>query len=123
MLYFNKNGNLYNQIAETVGCEKTTVYDTLKRHAETGSVDSKPRPEWPCLFDVTNRNRLKHWVTNKKAQNWRLCATEIKELWKKTSQKVSEIIIRRTLHSLELRSYVAWQKPLILPINKEAWFA
>ena len=44
IFYLRKNGNSYNQIAETVRCGKTTVYDTLKRQAETGSIDSKPRP-------------------------------------------------------------------------------
>lgn len=124
IFYLRKNGNSYNQIAETVGCGKTTVYDTLKRHAETGSIDSKPRPGRPRLIDVTNRNRLKRLVTNEKAQNRRLCATGIKELWKKkTSQNVSEITIRRTLHSLGLRSCVARRKPLISPANKEARLA
>src|SRR5688572_14280130 len=83
IFYLRKNGNSYNQIAETVGYNKTTVYDTLKRHAETGSIDSKPRSRRLHLINVINRNRLKHLITNEKAQNRRLCATGIKELWKK----------------------------------------
>ena len=69
IFYFRKNSNSYNQIAETVGYGKTTVYDTLKRHAKTGSIDSKPCLRQLCLIDITNRNRLKCLVTNEKAQN------------------------------------------------------
>ena len=36
IIFCRKNGDSYSKIAETVGCGKTIVYDTLKRHAETG---------------------------------------------------------------------------------------
>ena len=57
---------MYNQIAETVGCNKITVYDTLKRHAETGFIDFKPHPGQLHLIDIMNCNQLKHLVINKK---------------------------------------------------------
>jgi transposase len=119
IFYCRQRGDSYKKISETVGCGKTTVFDTLKRYNETGSMDSKCRSGRPYLINNNQIKRLKRLVTNKKTQNRRLCATGVKELWKKkTGQNVSVNTTRRALYSLGLRNCITRRKPLISPANK-----
>jgi len=108
IFYCCQRGDSYQKIADIIGCEKITVFDTLKRYAKTGSMKSKSRSERPYLINNNQRKRLKRLVTNDKAQNRRLCASGVKKLWKKkTEQKVSVNTIRHTLYSVGLNNYVA----------------
>src|SRR5215204_2315649 len=69
IFYCRQRGDSYKKISETVGCGKTTVFDTLKRYNETGSMDSKCRSERSYLINNNQIKRLKRLVTNKKTQN------------------------------------------------------
>ena len=80
IFYCHQCGDSYKKIAKTVKCKKTTVFDTLKRYNKTGSMESKFRSRQSCLINNNQHNRLKHLVTNDTTQNWRLCASGVKEL-------------------------------------------
>lgn len=121
IVYCRQRGDSYRSIAKTVGCGLATIYDTLKRHSETGSTSSKSRSGRPRLLNDRQSNRLKKLVTNDKTQNRRLCAAGIQKLWqKKTDNNVSLHTIRRTLYSVGLKNCIARRKPLISPANKQA---
>ena len=87
-------------------------------------MESKFRSGRSCLINNNQRDRLKRLVTNDTTQNWRLCASGVKELWeKKTGQDVSVNTIRRALYSVGLKNCVTRRKPLITPANKAARLA
>src|SRR6266540_340380 len=108
IFYCRQRGDSYQKIADIVGCGKITVFDTLKRYAKTGSIKSKSQSGRPYLINNNQRKQLKRLVTNDKAQNRRLYASEVKKLWKKkTEQEVSVNTIRYTLYSVGLNNRVA----------------
>ena len=80
IFYCCQRRDSYQKIADTVGCEKTTIFDILKRYAKTGSMKSKSRFGRPYLINNNQCKWLKCLVTNDKTQNWRLCASEVKKL-------------------------------------------
>jgi transposase len=122
IFYCRQRGDSYRKIAKTVGCGLMTVCDTLKRHAETGSTESKARSGRPRLIESNACEGLKKLVMAE--SNRRLCLSEIQELWtKKTGKRVSAVTMRRTLHSVGLRNRVARRKPLISAANKVARLA
>ncbi len=41
IFYCRQRGDSYQKIADTVGCEKITIFDILKRYAKTDSIKSK----------------------------------------------------------------------------------
>jgi len=41
IFYYHQRGDSYQKIADTVGCEKITIFDILKRYAKTDSIKSK----------------------------------------------------------------------------------
>ena len=107
IFYYRQHGDSYQKIADTVGCGKTTVFDTLKRYAKTGSMKSRSRSGRPYLINNNQRKWLKRLVTNDKTQNRRLCASGVKKLWKKkTEQDVSENTIRHALYSVGLNNRI-----------------
>ena len=42
IIYCHQHGDSYRTIATTVGCEVSTVFDTLKRMDKTGTTDLRP---------------------------------------------------------------------------------
>jgi transposase len=124
IFYCRQRGDSYRKIAKTVGCGLMTVCDTLKRHAETGSTESRPQSGRPRLMNTGQREALKELVTNNDTRNRRLCLSRIQELWtKKTGQDVSARTIQCNLHSAGLWNCVTRRKPLISAANKAARLA
>src|SRR6185295_7375992 len=101
IFYCRKRGDSYRTIAKTVGCSLATVCKTLKRHAKTGSFDSKARSGRPPLFRTKECKKLERLVTCRNAQNRRLCTEGIQQIWrKKTKKRVSACTIGRVLRSM-----------------------
>ena len=73
ILYGHQRGDSYRTIAKNVNCGLSTVCDTLKRYAETGSTESKTRAGRPRLFETPQLRQLKRMVI----KNRRLCKTGI----------------------------------------------
>jgi len=124
IIFCRQRGDSYRTIAATIGCGLSTVFDTLKRMDDTGTINSKLRSGRPPLIKGSQRKRLKRVVTNDKGKNRRLCTGEVKQLWqKKTGQDVSTRTIGRALRAVGLNNCFARRKPLITPKNVEARLA
>ena len=93
IIYCHQRGDSYRTIATTVGCEVSTVFDTLKRMDKTGTTDSRPRSGRLPLIGPSQQNRLKRLVTNNKGKNRRLCTAEIKQLWEKKLAKMFQVAL------------------------------
>lgn len=121
IFYCHKRGDSNRTIAKTVGCHHSTVSATLKRYAETGTLNSGRRIGRPHLVD---KQQLKRLVTDKRTRNRRLCTAGVAALWKeKTGQSVSARTIGRQLRRMGLKNCVARKKPLVTRVNKEARLA
>jgi transposase len=121
IIYGYSRGDSYTQIAERVGCGRTTAFDTVKRHVETNSTVPKRRIGRPRLVKASQCNRFKKMVTKK---NRHLTVNKIQTLWqKKTGQILSIRTVRRTLGLVGLKSCITRYKPLISPKNIEARLA
>ena len=75
IFYCHQRGDSYRKIAKTVGCGLMTVCNMLKRHAETGSTESKACSGRPRLIESNAREGLKKLVMAE--SNRRLCLSEI----------------------------------------------
>jgi len=118
ILFCRQRGDSYRKIAKTVRCGLTTIANTLKRHAETGTAASKKRSGRPRALGTAAAEHLKTLVTT---DNRRLCLAQVRDLWEQeTGQDVCEATIRRTLHLVGLKNCVARRKPLISPANIDA---
>jgi len=97
---------------KTIECKKITVFDILKWHDDIGSIESKFWSRWPCLINSNQYKQIKYLIINDKTQNWWLCVSGIKELWKKKiKQNVSINTIRHSLYSIRLKNCIIWHKP------------
>ncbi|CAI2201458.1 11882_t:CDS:1, partial [Funneliformis geosporum] len=63
VLYGHKRGDSYQKIADIVQCDKTTVYDAIKRFKETGSAIPKKRCGSKPLFNSNAQSSLKKIIT------------------------------------------------------------
>src|SRR5688572_16541667 len=103
IIFCRQRSDSYRTIAATISCELSTVFDTLKRMDDTGTINSKLRSGRLPLIKGSQRKRLKRVITNDKGKNRRLCTGEIKQLWqKKTSQDISTRTIGRALRAVGL---------------------
>ncbi len=68
IIFCRQRGDSYRTIAATIGCGLSTVFDTLKRMDDTGTVNSKLRSGRPPLIKSSQRKRLKRVVTNDKGK-------------------------------------------------------
>ncbi|CAG8449347.1 3566_t:CDS:2, partial [Cetraspora pellucida] len=97
ILYGHKRGDSLATIAKNIKCGKTTVHETLKRYAQTGSTMPRKRPGPKAIFNESALEELRKMVTQD-TKHRRLSLKEIQDLWKKEkNQKVSISTIRRAL--------------------------
>jgi transposase len=113
-----ERGDSYKVIAKNVKCGKTTVYDTVKRFARTGSATPRKRRGRKSFFDL-KLTTLKDLVTQN-AISRRSTISEIQATWNTIyKEDISVYTIRRALRKVGLRSCIARRKPLISEKNKK----
>src|SRR5215208_5540165 len=111
-----KLGHNNTEIAETIGCHRTTVTRFLAAY-ESGE-PSKKRSGRPCLIDSQKRHRLKAAVFKDKKSRRKNLADITSMISAKINKPVSESTVRRALHKENVHSCIPRMKPFISVINK-----
>ena len=118
-----KLGHKNVDIAEAVGCSKTTVTRVLADH-KSGKI-TKKRPGRPRILTTPKRKALKSLIVKDKDSRRQNLSQITKAFAKmKEGDKVSERTIQRALADEGIRSCIPRRKPLISAANRNkrpAW--
>ncbi|CAG8791726.1 13104_t:CDS:2, partial [Cetraspora pellucida] len=98
ILYGHKHGDSLATIAKNIKCSKTTVHDTLKRYAQTGSTMPRKCLGPKAIFNESALEELRKMVTQD-TKYCRLSLKEIQDLWKK--EKNQKVSISTICHALK----------------------
>ncbi|CAG8729359.1 12541_t:CDS:1, partial [Cetraspora pellucida] len=63
ILYDHKHGDSLATIAKNIKCSKTTVHETLKQYAQTGSTMPRKHPGPKAIFNESALEEFKKIVT------------------------------------------------------------
>src|ERR1044071_7846555 len=114
IIYGKNCGQSGRTIAKKLGCDKTAVYDVLKRfHEADSSIPKKRRTGRPPLLNTPSQQELKAFV-QKNAENHWLCSAKLATVWTvRTNKPISEITIRQNLKKVGLNACMPRHKPAI----------
>lgn len=117
ILQGKQNGASNRQLGRQFGCSEKAVRDLLKRVAETGTIQDRPRSGRPSKVSVRQQRTLARSCVRdrrKTAQDHKL------ELRKFGGPDVSLTTVRRILRRYGLRGCIALKKPFISAKNRKA---
>jgi len=114
-------GMSHNNIANTLGCHRTTVGRIAKKMKENGTTENAPRTGRPRVTTPTADRALKIKSVRNRKQTAVSLADEMKEMDGKRSLSVRTV--RRRLSDAGLPARKARKKPLLTKAHKKARLA
>lgn len=117
ILLLHEEGLSQVQIAKRVLCSRNGVQSTLKRFAETGSVENRPIPGRPRKISVRSvRKLVRASLSNRKLSSLELAQGYNAE----KKENISPSTVRRRLAEAGLRGCKARKKPYLSEKNRKA---
>lgn len=108
-------GKTYREIGEIVGLSHTTCRYIVKRHTDTGTITSRPRPGRPKKLAEREREAIVEEISNDPFKSAANIASHVEEIG---GPSVSAQTIRNVLHSEGIYGRTARRKPLISERNR-----
>ncbi|XP_072389674.1 uncharacterized protein [Diabrotica undecimpunctata] len=110
IFFYHKNGKSSREIAFAVNCNQSAVIRVIKKYAEQGKIDDRPRSGRPKKTSVRDDAAFRRTSLADRSLN----STQLTKLWSEfTGVSVCTSTVRKRLLSFGLRGCKARKKPLL----------